>query len=138
MHGWLVARVYGTGFVIYEGFFTYTPGTSRYEPLAPPVRVPRMWGMERDPRASLGRRRARGDGLVMVFWACVRQPRRAACSRAARRRASGDSISSAGDVFEAGPKRSPHTAHTWECGERLGQALGARSVAEKLSPPKKV
>ena len=64
-------RIDRTGSVIYEGFFTYTPGTSRYEPLAPPVRVPRMWGMERDPRASLGRRRARGDGLVMVFWALV-------------------------------------------------------------------
>ena len=42
-----------------------------YEPLGPPVRVPRMWGVERDPRASLGRRGARGDGLVVVFWASL-------------------------------------------------------------------
>ena len=47
------------------------PGTPPYEPLGPPVRVPRMWGVERDPRASLGRRGARGDGLVVVFWASL-------------------------------------------------------------------
>ena len=28
-----------------------------------------MWGVERDPRASLGRRGAHGDGLVGVFGA---------------------------------------------------------------------
>ena len=28
-----------------------------------------MWGVERDPRASLGRRGAHGDGLVGVFRA---------------------------------------------------------------------
>ena len=28
-----------------------------------------MWGVERDPRASLGRRGAHGDGLVEVFGA---------------------------------------------------------------------
>ena len=30
-----------------------------------------MWGVERDPGASLGRRGARGDGLVVVFWASL-------------------------------------------------------------------
>ena len=36
------------------------------------MRVPaRMWGVERDPRASLGRRGARGGGLVVVFWALL-------------------------------------------------------------------
>ena len=66
---WLVARVYETGSFIYGGVFTYTPGTPPYEPLDPPVRDPRMWGVERDPRASLGRRGAHGDGLVGVFGA---------------------------------------------------------------------
>ena len=45
-------------------FFTYTPGTPPYEPLAPPARVPRIWGVEMGPRTSVGRRGARGDGLV--------------------------------------------------------------------------
>ena len=58
-------------FHIYGAFFTYTPGTPPYEPLAQPARVPRMWVVERDPRASLGRRGARGDGLVVVFWASL-------------------------------------------------------------------
>ena len=32
------------------------------------MRIPRMWGVDRDHRASLGRRGAQGDGLVVVFW----------------------------------------------------------------------
>ena len=43
----------------------------RYKPLGPPTRVPRMWGVERDPWTSLGRQGARGDGLVVVFWGVV-------------------------------------------------------------------
>ena len=45
------------------------PTTPRYKPLGPPTRVPRMWGMERDPRASLGRRGAHRGGLLVVFGA---------------------------------------------------------------------
>ena len=33
------------------------------------MRAPRMWGVERDPRASLGGRGAHGDDLVGVFGA---------------------------------------------------------------------
>ena len=42
-----------------------------YEPLGPPMRAPRMWGVERDIGASMGRRGMRGDGLVVVFWASL-------------------------------------------------------------------
>ena len=55
----------------FTGLFHVHARDARYEPLAPSVRVPRMWGVERDPRASLGRRGARGDGLVVVFWASL-------------------------------------------------------------------
>ena len=67
----LVTRVYGMGAFIYGGVFTYMPGTPPYEPLAPPMRVLRMWGVERNPRVSLGRRGARGGGLAVVFWASL-------------------------------------------------------------------
>ena len=50
-------------------FFTYTPGTPPYDPPGQLMRAPRMWGVERDPRASLGRRGAHGEGLVGVFGA---------------------------------------------------------------------
>ena len=43
------------------------PTTPPYESLCPPTRAPRMWGMERDPRAPLGRRGAQRGGLVVVF-----------------------------------------------------------------------
>ena len=33
------------------------------------MRAPRMWDVERGPRASLGRQKAHGDGLVGVFEA---------------------------------------------------------------------
>ena len=33
------------------------------------MRAPRMWGVARDPRTSLGRRGAHGDGLMGVFRA---------------------------------------------------------------------
>ena len=33
------------------------------------MRAPRMWSLAGDPRASLGRRGAHGDGLMVVFWA---------------------------------------------------------------------
>ena len=45
------------------------PTTPPYKPPSQPMRAPRMWGVERDPRASLGRRGAHGDGLVGVFGA---------------------------------------------------------------------
>ena len=45
------------------------PGTPPYEPLGPPVRVPRMWGVARDPIATLGTRGVHGFGRVVVFWA---------------------------------------------------------------------
>ena len=45
------------------------PGTPPYELPGRPMRAPRMWGVERDPRASLGRRGAHGDGLAGVFGA---------------------------------------------------------------------
>ena len=35
------------------------------------MRAPRMWGVERDIGASMGRRGMRGDGLVVVFWASL-------------------------------------------------------------------
>ena len=35
------------------------------------MRAPRMWGVERDTGASMGRRGTRGDGLVVVFWASL-------------------------------------------------------------------
>ena len=35
------------------------------------MRAPRMWGVARDPRASLGRRGAHGDGLMGVFRALL-------------------------------------------------------------------
>ena len=45
----------------------YARQTPLYELLGPPVRAPRMWGVERDPKASLGSRGARGDGTLVVF-----------------------------------------------------------------------
>ena len=43
------------------------PTTPPHESLRPPTRAPRMWGMERDPRAPLGRQGAQRGGLVVVF-----------------------------------------------------------------------
>ena len=50
-------------------FSIYTHSTPLYEPLGLPMRAPRMWDVERGPRASLGRQKAHGDGLVGVFEA---------------------------------------------------------------------
>lgn len=56
----------------FSEFFSRTRrGRPSNELLAPPARVSRMWGVERDTRASLGRRGARGDGLVVVSWASL-------------------------------------------------------------------
>ena len=40
-----------------------------HESLGPPMRAPRMWCVERDPKASLGSREVHGDIPVVVFWA---------------------------------------------------------------------
>ena len=47
----------------------YTPTMPPYELLGHPMRAPRMWGVERDPRASLGRQGKHWDSLVGVFGA---------------------------------------------------------------------
>ena len=51
-----------------QAFFSlYMPTTPPYESLCPSPRTPRMWSVERDPRAPLGRRGAQQGGLVVVF-----------------------------------------------------------------------
>ena len=72
LEGLLHENMYGTGYFIYGAFFTYTPGTPRYEPLGPPVHVPRMWGVERDPRASLGRWDHGSLGGCSGWWRAFR------------------------------------------------------------------
>ena len=47
----------------------YAPTTLPYERLGDPMRAPRMWGVGRDPRASLGQQEAHGVGLVGVLGA---------------------------------------------------------------------
>ena len=54
---------------IFGRFLPYVPRAPPYEPLGLPIRAPRMWGMGRDPIASLGRRGAHGDGLMGMFGA---------------------------------------------------------------------
>ena len=70
-HG-LVANVLGIETFIFGRFLLYVPTTPPYKTPSQPMRAPRMWGVERDPRASLGRRGAHGDGLVGVFQGGVR------------------------------------------------------------------
>ena len=48
-------------------FNLYMPTTPPYESLRLPTRAPRMWGVERDPGAPLGRRGVQRGGLVVVF-----------------------------------------------------------------------
>ena len=69
---WLVANVLGIETFIFGRFLLYVPTTPPYKTPSQPMRAPRMWGVERDPRASLGRRGAHGDGLVGVFQGGVR------------------------------------------------------------------
>ena len=99
-----------------------------------------MWGVERDPRASLGRRGAHGDGLVGVFGACSGAPRGLrGCSAGVlggARGGDGAAISSAGGEGERKVKCSPHTGDMCECGERIKQSL-ACCCAEEIAAPSK-
>ena len=47
---------------------TTSDGTVSYEPVDPLLWAACMWGMERDPRASVDRLEARWEGLVLVLW----------------------------------------------------------------------
>ena len=62
----LVARVYEAGYFILRKCFHVHVGDAPLRAPRPTQRAPRMWGVERDPRASLG---AHGDGLAGVFGA---------------------------------------------------------------------
>ena len=50
----LVANALGFETFIFGRFLLYVPTTAPYKPPSQPMRAPHMWGVERDPRASLG------------------------------------------------------------------------------------
>ena len=58
---WFVATMSGIETFIFRRFLLYVPTTAPYKPPSQPMRAPHMWGVERDPRASLGRRGAHRD-----------------------------------------------------------------------------
>ena len=99
-----------------------------------------MWGVERDPRASLGRRGAHGDGLVGVFGACSGAPRGLRGGSAGvlggARGGDGAAISSAGGDGERKLKCSRHTGDMCECRERIKQSL-ACCCAEEIAAASK-